>query len=416
VIVRIEALRYRSLRYVSEALGRFQMLVGPNGAGKSSFLDVVGFVGDLLRVGPLRAIHLRAADPASLTWMGKEDTFQLAVELRMPGAAAAAAGRARYEIEVGVQGGTGEVRLERETLWVDRAEVEVLKEPSAHQRALFPQPQPAPSSILWKDRGSPSGWKSVVDKIGSSGNDYFQGETSKWKSPFRLGPSKSALANLPEDEAQFPVATQVKRFLTEGIQRVVLSAEAMRKPSPPGSPKAFLPDGSNLPWVVAELRQDVDRYQAWVGHLRSALPDLRQVETVERAEDRHRYLVVVYENGLRAPSWLVSDGTLRLMALTLPAFLPKLEGALLIEEPENGIHPRAVETVYQALSSVSGAQVLCASHSPVVLGMARPEELLCFAKDQGGATDIVRGNEHPILREWKGDLDLAVLFVSGVLG
>lgn len=427
MIVRIEALGYRSLRYVSEALGPFHVLVGPNGAGKSTFLDVVAFVGDLLRVGPLRAIQgdsragvpMRSADPAAMTWMRSGERFQLAVELSTPSGRDRGGGlaeRARYEIEVDVDRESGEVRLEKETLWLVGQTASGVSEPTAAQRTLFPQPPDPPETIILESgRKSPKGWQKVVNKVGSSGNDYFMAETTGWNAPFRLGPTKSALANLPEDE-RFPTATWVRRFLMEGIQRVALNAEAMRKPSPPGSPRAFLPDGSNLPWVIEDLRTDAERYQRWVAHLRSALPDLRSVETVERPEDRHRYLVVAYENGLRAPSWLVSDGTLRLMALTLPAFLPKLEGVLLVEEPENGIHPRAVETVYQALSSVTGAQILCASHSPVVLGMARAEDLLCFAKGQDGASDIVRGNNHPVLREWKGELDLATLFASGVLG
>lgn len=58
-----------------------------------------------------------------------------------------------------------------------------------------------------------------------------------------------------------------------------------------------------------------------------------------------------------------------------PAYIPGLEGAYLIEEPENGIHPRAVETVLQSLSSVYNAQVLLATHSPVILSLAQPEQL-----------------------------------------
>jgi len=41
MIRRIEALNYRSLRYVSQALCPFQLLIGPNASGKSTFLDVV---------------------------------------------------------------------------------------------------------------------------------------------------------------------------------------------------------------------------------------------------------------------------------------------------------------------------------------------------------------------------------------
>ena len=116
------------------------------------------------------------------------------------------------------------------------------------------------------------------------------------------------------------------------------------------------------------------------------------------------------------PSWLASDGTLRLLALTITAYLKDLNGVFLIEEPENGIHPRAIETVIQSLSSIYDGQVLIATHSPVALNMLEPAQVLCFAKDQSGATDIVAGDRHPALQHWKqGQPDLGVLFAAGIL-
>lgn len=48
--------------------------------------------------------------------------------------------------------------------------------------------------------------------------------------------------------------------------------------------------------------------------------------------------------------------------------------------------------------------------------MADPADVLCFTKDDEGATDIVTGREHPALREWQGDPSLGSLFAAGVLG
>jgi len=43
-------------------------------------------------------------------------------------------------------------------------------------------------------------------------------------------------------------------------------------------------------------------------------------------------------------------------------------------------------------------------------------QVLCFAKDARGATDIVSGKDHPKLRDWhRGKPDLGVLFASGIL-
>jgi len=199
-----------------------------------------------------------------------------------------------------------------------------------------------------------------------------------------------------------------------------LNSQLIRKASPPKQGKGFKTDGSNLPWVIEELKQrHKDRFRDWVRHLRTALPDLQDLRTVEREDDKHRYLMLKYANGLEIPSWMASDGTLRLLALTLPAYLPEFQGLYLIEEPENGIHPKAAETVFQSLSSVYEAQVLLATHSPVLLSLIKPKDagkVLCFAKAKDGSTDIVSGDRHPHLKKWQGDPNLSVLFAGGVLG
>lgn len=422
MITRVEALKYRSLRYIADDVLPFQVLVGPNASGKSSFLDVIGFLRDMLRAGPLKAIlgepklgvSSRAADPSHLSWMRQGGRFELAVELRIPPERTPSGngkyGRARYEVAIQTTTNSDAgLTLAGETLWLGPERTPEVK---TTQRTLFPEVRTAPATVLQGEM--PKGWRKVVHK--TSKNDYFRAETSDWNTLFKLGPTKSALANLPEDESRFPIATWVKRLLLDGIQQVALNAEAMRRPSPPGAPSRFLPDGSNLPWVIESLAQDKERFERWLEHVRTALGDLKMVKTIERPEDRNRYLILEYANGLEAPSWVVSDGTLRLLALTLLPYLPDRDALYLIEEPENGIHPRAVEVVYQSISSAQENQILCASHSPVVLKMAKLEDVLCFAKTNEGATDIVRGTEHPALRNWKGSLDLGTLFATGVLG
>jgi hypothetical protein len=422
VISRIEALRYRCLRYVSQDLMPFHVLVGPNASGKSTFLDVLAFLSDVVFYGPSDAISERAhSDLRDLLWMRDGDRFEVAVEVVIPKdrrqrLKESQHTRARYELSIGLKDEVGGPGILSETFWLTNGQ----ETASTHaiQRSLFPQPPPAPDTIVHlPGRRAPQGWKKIVTKVAESGNDYFSSETSGWNNLFRLGPQKSALANLPEDETKFPVATWFKELLMAGLQTLRLNSEQMRRPSPPKAPRVFLPDGSTLPWVVDSLaKKHKQRFASWIGHVRTALPDLKQIRTVERSEDRHRYLVIEYENGLKVPSWVVSDGTLRLLALTLLAYLPDVTGVFLIEEPENGIHPRAVESVFQSLASVYGAQVLLATHSPVVLSIAKPEQILCFAKTPDGATDVVRGSDHPGLKTWKGETDLGTLFASGVLG
>lgn len=105
-----------------------------------------------------------------------------------------------------------------------------------------------------------------------------------------------------------------------------------------------------------------------------------------------------------------------MLALTVLAYVDDLNGSYLIEEPEHGIPPKAMESVFQSLSSVHNAQIFCTTHSPVLVGLASPVQLLCFAKTADGQTDVIQGDQHPLLRNGQGTIDLQTLFASGMLG
>ncbi|MBC7733039.1 MAG: AAA family ATPase [Bacteriovorax sp.] len=417
---RIQTRHYRSLKGVDQALGPMQALVGPNASGKTTFLDVIGLLSDLIRRrGDVReAVLSRSASFEKLIWQGPgtTDAFQLAVEAPIPVAVRARMAEdkkhfdvVRYELEIGMDRANNELGLNHETLWLRTAG----SNSGDVQRALFPSARSEAPSLL-----SPSkkGFRVALKKVPGGNDNYYPEGAASYTPSFKLGRTKSALAHIPADEKSFPVSSWFRNLLETGVQNVVLNSQTIRQPSPPGLGLRFQTDGANLPWVIAELRRDPERFSGWLDHVRTALEDVVDIDTVEREEDRHRYLVIRYSNGAEVPSWLASDGTLRLLALTIPAYLNDLDDVFLIEEPENGIHPRAIETVIQSLSSIYGGQVLIATHSPVALNLLDAAQVLCFAKDETGATDIIAGNRHPALQEWRrGHPDLGVMFASGIL-
>jgi predicted ATPase len=418
MITLIEAQNFRCLRYVKQRLGNFHVLVGPNASGKTTFLDVIAFLGRFVSDGPDAAVQERTSTFQDLVWGREGDSFEVAIEAAIPNEFLAmlpddGLDTVRYEVAIGLDRGADEVSILAEKVLLKKAD-----RPATDERTLFPCP-PQPPQTITMPKGQ-RGTRTLISKV-SGGNDNFYSEVyagsgKRWAPAFKLGPHKSALGNLPEDETKFPVVTWLKRLLAEGVQPFVLNSLLIRKASPPARGSGFRPDGSNLPWVIEALKKDEDRFRLWLAHLRTALPDIADIRTVERPDDKHRYLAVCYGNGLDVPSWVVSDGTLRLLALTLPAYLSEFRGVYLVEEPENGLHPRAVATMYQSLSSVYHAQMLLATHSPVVLSAVDADRVLCFKKTPEGATDIVLGSEHPALRDWQGETNLGTLFASGVLG
>jgi predicted ATPase len=388
MITRIEASGYRCLRSIAQELEPFQILVGPNGSGKSAFLDVLAFLGTAISEGLEVAVKERTENFYDLVWGREGSSFELAIEAKIPEYLPVAiptgtAEAIRYEVKIGLDPGTEMLVFAEENIELRAAE----------------GVQGSGIRIVKRDQRS-------VDVTWENGQP---GSTAV------ANPSVSALRTLTEPRCS-RATSWLTNLLSTGITWVKLDVNELRKPSPPqqGPLKQFT--GVNLARTVNQLKENnPQNFEAWLAHLRTSLPDLGNIRLVLRPEDRHRYLMVRQTNGVEVPSWALSEGTLRLLALTVFAYLPDFQGIYLIEEPENGVHPTAIETIYQSLSSIYEGQVMVASHSPILLSLAKPQDLLCFTKTAEG-TEIVRGSEHPALRDWRGEVNLSDLFAAGVLG
>jgi predicted ATPase len=417
MLTRLEALRFGCLRHIDQDLGGTHLLVGPSGSGKSTVLDAVAFISDLVSDGLDAAIDRRTPDLRDLVWQRRPERFELAVEVRIPQEKALLfpehdRKRCRYEVAVGLDPDTGESAIlsERVLLLPDQPR----EKPEAVQASLFPSDREAPESLATQRT---RGLRTVIHKV-PGGNDKFYDETGTgWDHSFKLGPRRSTLANLPDDEQRFPVSSWLKELLGRGVRRLAPCTERMRFPCPPGRPRAYQPDGSNLPWLVADLSQrNREGLARWERLLADILPGFRGIRSVERPEDRHRFVVVSLESGLDVPSWLLPLSTLRVLALTVPVALAHDPGVLLVEEPETGLTPSAAASVYTALRGASGQQVIVTTQCPEVVRTADPADVLCLGLTATGATDIVAGPEHEGLAAWREALGDAPLAAREVLG
>ncbi len=412
----IEARNYKCLKSVRQSLGPFHVLVGPNGSGKSTFFNVPNFLADLIQNKLEQVIYSRCTGFRDLLWQRTGTSLELAVELKIPQEKRellvdSSYDIVRYEVEIGEH-------QEVQPLGILRERV-LLKDSSVADRETPEDLSMKLDYELEQTSGERIKFPVLLDRKYSGFSRFaFHSDITLHLKPvlFRFGYDRSALGNVPDDEESFPILIWLKEQLAKQIVLIELDVRSIRIPSPQPIGD-FRTNGSTLPWIIQYLIDNQpDRHRAWILHLSTVLDDLADIRTIKREEDGHRYLVLRYKSGLEVPSWALSDGTLRLLSLTLFAYLPNSGGSLMIEEPENGIHPKGLEAVFQSLSSLYDAQILLATHSPLVVGLAEPSQVLCFSKTEEGATRIVRGDEHAILSHWRGETDLGTLFAGGVLG
>jgi predicted ATPase len=423
MITRIDATNYRCFERLGVPLSDFCIMAGANGSGKTTLLDIPVLIGDLLRsrnvaaafMEPLLGRGARTGSLAEIPFRTHSESFALAIEARLPDAikkslvdeSPAAVQRdasrwpshIRYELRLQVDD-AHQLRVKNEYLFV------------------FPMSEEYEASRLpmQGENADQKDWRFLLRRAYGS-EAIFRAETKSAKErATQVVDTLTAFARLQyESVSEFMAGRWFLDLLLDGVLFFDPKWGDLRKPSPPGLPKKLMSSGENLPWLAYRLQQtDPDRFAAWVDHVRTALPQITGISLHEREEDHHAYFRVQYEGGYEVTSSGLSEGTLRILALTLVAYLDDMPPLLVVEEPENSIHPQAIDTILQSLRSLYDKQVWISTHSPVVLAGGQVSDLVITRLDRSGAATAISGAEHPRLMQWKSAIDLGSLFAAGV--
>ncbi|MGQ0775518.1 MAG: methylation-associated defense system AAA family ATPase MAD3 [Pseudonocardiales bacterium] len=425
MITRIEASNYRCFAQLSVDVDRYQVLAGANGSGKTTLLDIPILFGDLLRAQRVADAFLRpdrsrraprASSFSELLHGGRGSELVFAVQARLPD-----------DVETVLPNvSSADHRKPRPTYARYELRLEVLNrvlEVAEEYLFLYAEDDgpPKPGVPLQGRHASPdSKWRPVITRrLGGETELIAETTTPGLRLPkLRIGSGQLALASVPADDSLFPAARWLIRLFLGKAMCYDPDWAALRRPAPPGDPPELLPDARNTPWLAQSLRDDDPAgFRLWVDHVRTALPQVSDIDVREREEDHHAYFTISYHGGYRVTSSGLSDGTLQILALSLLPYLPShsLPQLLVTEEPENGIHPQAIETVMLSLSSILDSQVWISTHSPIALARTELTDILATRLHDDGSVDVIRGEQHPRLRDWRGSIDIGSLFASGVL-
>lgn len=169
-----------------------------------------------------------------------------------------------------------------------------------------------------------------------------------------------------------------------------LSPEELRKPSRKSSKMidevSF--NGANLAATLHRLKLEDEYVLTEIS--RQLIKILPEYVGIDVEDDEFSNILIIklkHKDGKEFSSRLLSEGTLRLIALLIMQYDERHSGLLCFEEPENGIHPQLIKQVTHLLHDLSVdfkdgfaplRQVIINTHSPILV-----RELLKWQNDNG---------------------------------
>lgn len=387
MITRLHVRNFKSLRDVDISLGPLNVLVGPNMSGKSNILDAVLFLNQVFfpeagAQGVSFALAQRGGVNEVL-WKGGNEKL-ITFDLECTDDTDPLTGY-KYSLEL-IAGAGGFATVQKESLTLLR---------SGTESPLLRQEQ---SSVQFLNADGKS-----LGNIGQGGVSSMQHAFPTW------------------DGYKFLEWAKLWRYYH-------LFPLAMKKASPMALGQVLAINGDNLSaWLMWLQTHSPEAFGRLNEVLRDLFPDVIQIKNIPTPDGNVH--LSVDEKGLRRPTfvWQASDGFLVLTALLSLIYVPpELSGTVFfIEEPENHLHPKLLETLVALLRQVRQevvsakrplAQILLTTQSPFLVDQVSLEELIWVEK-RNAETKAFRPADKKNLRKLVEDKDLGLadLMLTGVL-
>jgi predicted ATPase len=345
MVTSIKIENFRCLRNVEVEMKNFNVLVGPNDSGKTSFLDAFKVLQNITHE-PIENWVVRKDNNSNLSellyhiWQQNSDT-QISIRVEWEK-------ETYYQVSFGIK--SSRPTLDKELVVVKGRE------------------------IPYNGSGGPMPNQSSINS-----------QLLQHGSPIELRNINEILHNIKQHS-----------FL----------AHRLRLPTPPRIIEDGLEaDGFGLAGYMAALKlQEDDIFARILQDLHTAIPRIKTINAVHNVQ-RNCYEISFTntDSGIKVPASACSDGVLLFLAYLTLLYSPCPPSILLIEEPENGVHPRRLKSIVHYLRKLSQTevngktpQIILTTHSPYLLDYVEASEVLVFHRNQqDGATAIQRLSKIP---------------------
>jgi len=368
----LQSVRIRNFKAIIDSgvvkLGPLTAFIGYNGAGKSSLIEALE---------TYQAIVSDGLDLAMQRWLGIEHARHKGQE-------------AKERLGEAVNPISFDLTLGPSPRKVWRLSLAVNNDPAANQMFI------ADEQVTFPDRSTDG-----RDPKGAA-QTYGKGRS---------------LLSLPTE----PLAQVANHIL--GWQFLTLAPDRMGLPVPQqrtGGGVRLARDGSNIADFLLDLRrQDQGAFDGIVETMTYVLPYAKDIQpSLTSSEIERKAWLQLTEASFKVPGWMLSSGTLRLLALLTLLRHPKPPPLILIEEIENGLDPRSIHLLVEEIRTAvldGVTQVILTTHSPYLLDLLTLDHLVLVERDPQGRPRFRRPADDASLAQWADTFAPGKLYTMGNL-
>lgn len=251
-------------------------------------------------------------------------------------------------------------------------------------------------------------WISIIGQSGNDGEAYLFQEISK---------------DLIENSA----AKEYKDFVGDFLQRVFKIyhfhdtgiSSPLKQMNELNDNRFLRENGENLASYLYYLQEKHPRdFRLIESQIRSVAPFFDRFDLAPDRLNETQIELLWLEKGSDSyfNAYDLSDGTLRFIALTTLLLQPDLPKTIIIDEPELGLHPFAINKLAAMIKQAAkkGSQVIVSTQSVNLVDNFEPEDVI--AVDREDNQSVFKRLKSEDLKEWLEDYTLGDLWNKNIFG
>ncbi|WP_366904877.1 AAA family ATPase [Methylovulum sp.] len=221
---------------------------------------------------------------------------------------------------------------------------------------------------------------------------------------------------------QHPRISAFRQFI-ENWYLSYFTPDAARTLPMSGAQQHLNSKGDNIANFVQFMeRERRDKFQNILNRIAEKIPGIGSIKTYRDQISNQLHLLfqdIGFDKPFYAPQ--MSDGTLKVFAYLLLLEDPNPPPFICIEEPENGLYHKLLETLAaefrsHATGKDDGSQLFITTHQPYFVDALEPEEVWVLEKGEDGFAKITRASDIPYVQNMVNEgLPLGSLWYSDYL-